>query len=59
MARNKIADYAVAGIRSEISKIGISFTDRELSTEKVGELLNRLDTLYADLEALEAVQKSL
>lgn len=55
-------DYAIEGVRSKISSIGIKFTDKTLSRDELALLVCQLNALQADLfeleEEREAVRKA-
>ena len=46
-------DYAIEGVRSKISSIGIKFTDKNLSRDEIAFLVGQLNALQADLFELE------
>lgn len=46
-------DYAIAGVRSKISSIGLKFTDKDLSRDEIAFLVGQLNALQVDLFELE------
>ena len=46
-------DYAIEGVRSKISSIGIKFTDKDLSRDEIDFLVGQLNALHCDLFELE------
>jgi len=46
-------DYAIAGVRSKMSSIGIKLTDKDLSRDEIGFMIGQLNALQADLFELE------
>ena len=46
-------DYAIAGVRTKISSIGIKFTDKNLSRDEIAFLVGQLNALQADLFEFE------
>ncbi|MBQ7435031.1 MAG: hypothetical protein IJV51_04430 [Oscillospiraceae bacterium] len=46
-------DYAIAGVRSKMSSIGIKLTDKDLSRDEIGFMIGQLNELQADLFELE------
>lgn len=46
-------DYAIAGVRTKISSIGLKFTDKDLSRDEIAFLVGQLNALQADLFELE------
>ena len=52
-------DYAIEGVRSKISSIGIKFTDKTLSRDGLALLVGQLNALQADLFELEEEREAL
>ena len=50
-------DYAIAGVRSKISSIGLKFTDKTLNRDELALLVGQLNALQADLFELEEDRK--
>ena len=46
-------DYAIEGVRSKISSIGLKFTDKTLNRDELALLVGQLNALQADLFELE------
>lgn len=46
-------DYAIEGVRSKISSIGLKFTDKNLSRDEIDLLVGQLNALQLDLFELE------
>lgn len=46
-------DYAITGVRSKMSSIGIKLTDKDLSRDEIGFMIGQLNALQADLFELE------
>ena len=46
-------DYAIAGVRSKMSSIGIKLTDKDLIRDEIGFMIGQLNALQADLFELE------
>ena len=46
-------DYAIAGVRSKMSSIGIKLTDKDMSRDEIGFMIGQLNALQADLFELE------
>lgn len=46
-------DYAIAGVRSKMSSIGIKLTDKDLSRDEIDFMIGQLNALQADLFELE------
>lgn len=46
-------DYAIAGVRSKISSIGIKFTDKDLNRDEIAFMVGQLNALQVDLFDLE------
>lgn len=52
-------DYAIAGVRSKMSSIGIKLTDKDLSRDEIGFMIGQLNALQADLFELEEEREAL
>lgn len=52
-------DYAIEGVRSKISSIGIKFTDKDLSRDEIDFLVGQLNALQVDLYELEKEREAL
>lgn len=52
-------DYAIEGVRSKISSIGIKFTDKNLSRDEIAFLVGQLNALQADLFELEEEREAM
>lgn len=52
-------DYAIAGVRSKISSIGLKFTDKDLSRDEIGFMIGQLNALQSDLFELEEEREEL
>lgn len=46
-------DYAIVGVRSKMSSIGIKLTDKDLSRDEIGFMVAQLNALQVDLFELE------
>ena len=46
-------DYAIAGVRSKMSSIGIKLTDKDLRRDEIDFMIGKLNALQADLFELE------
>ena len=52
-------DYAIEGVRSKMSSIGLKFTDKALSRDELSLLVYQINELQADLFELEEEREAL